>query len=182
MPSGSFAIALQKTASSGGSGYISFGGIPPVKTYGNTVTVRFIPPKNPGDGQTEYIVPLDGFRFTGSDTITKSAAPLEGLIDSGTSVLLVPAAIARAYNALWDPATQDAPPLSVLIGGTAFALDQEDLRIKGPTGYSSAVMAARKTILGDTFMRNVVSVFEVSAGQMRFASTNPKTGPERAMS
>lgn len=141
--------------------------------------MRFVPPKSIARGQTEYTIPLNGFRFRGSEATFGKVPPIDGLVDSGTSVLLVPAAIARAYNALWDPKTQDAPPFSVVIGDVEFPLNQEDLRVKNANGYSSAVMPARKCILGDTFMRNVVSVFDVGAGQMRFSSTNPKSGPEQ---
>lgn len=179
-PAGSFAIALQRDNSTAGQGYLSFGGIPPVRTYGAITNVKFAPPRvtpRTHGLQSEYTVRLDGFRFAGIDATAYDYSG-EGLIDSGTSVLLAPAAIARSYNAQWDPNTQEAPPFSVVIGGREFPIDPADLKIKTSKGYASAVMPARKTILGDTFMRNVVSVFDIAGGQMRFASTNPQAGPE----
>lgn len=182
-PTGSFAIALQRDGSTAGTGFLSFGGIPPVRTYGETVTAAFVRPKNSAKGQSEYIVMIDGFKI-GSPGVSASSPALvrsEALIDSGTAVLLVPAEVAKAYNNLWNPATQDAPPMSVIISGKEYPIDPTDLRITTGGRSSSAVIASRKTILGDTFMRNVVSVFDVGAGQMRFASTNPAAGPEQAM-
>lgn len=177
VPAGYFALALQRESSGIDRGYLSFGGIPPVKTYGPVVSVRFAPPKNtaraPGQ-QTEYTVVLDGFKFPGSDAVPSArVSGEEGLIDSGTSVLLAQPAVARAYNAKWDPATQEPPPFSVLIGGQEFPIDPRDIKLKTPNGFASAVMPSRKTILGDTFMRNTLSVFDLARGEMRFASTNP---------
>lgn len=119
----------------------------------------------------EYTIPIENFKFTGSDLLSKNTIS-EGLVDSGTSVLLAPQAIAKAYNSLWNPETEPAPPFSVVIGGVDFTIDPEDLRMRTANGYVSAVVAARKTILGDTFMRNVLSVFDIGSGQMHFASTN----------
>lgn len=176
IPNNFFAIALQRDKSEGG--YLSFGGLPPVKTYGSTVAIPFAPPRDLAKGQSEYTISIDGFVF-GDATVAKPASPnIEALIDSGTSILLVPATVARAYNALWDPKAQDAPPLSIILGGKEFALDTRDLKITANGKTSSAVAASKKTIFGDTFMRNVVSVFDVVASQMRFISTNPASGAE----
>lgn len=176
---GSFAIALQRDAQFPGKGLLTFGGVPAIQTYGQSVAVRFAAPRttpqNNGE-QSEYTVPLDGFKFPGSEKTVASSTQVEGLIDSGTSVLLAPAAMAKAYNSLWDPMTQEAPPFSVLIAGQEFPIQASDLRIRTATGYQSAILPARKTILGDTFMRNVLSVFDVANSQMRFVSTNMKAG------
>lgn len=185
VPEGYFAIALQRN-SGPDRGYLSFGGIPPVRTYGPMISVRFAPPKNTARSQgqqTEYTIILDGFKFPGSENVPSAkVVGSEGLVDSGTSVLLVPSAVARAYNAKWDPNTQEPPPFSILIGGQEFPLDARDLRIRTPNGFASAVMPSRKTILGDTFMRNVLSVFDVARGEMRFASTNPASGADSKVS
>lgn len=182
VPAGSFAIALQRDNATTGQGYLSFGGIPPVRTFGPSASVKFAPPRltpRTRGQQSEYTIALDGFRFAGLDAAAYNVTG-EGLIDSGTSVLLAPAAVARSYNAQWDPNTDEAPPFSVVIAGREFPIDPSDLKIKTSKGFASAVMASRKTILGDTFMRNVVSVFDIAGGQMRFTSTNPKAGPENS--
>lgn len=176
---GSFAIALQRDAQTPGKGLLTFGGVPAVQTYGQSVAVRFAAPRMTARNvseQSEYSVPLDGFKFPGSEKMAPSSARVDGLIDSGTSVLLAPAAVAKAYNLLWDPKTQEAPPFSVLIAGQEFPIQSSDLRIKTTTGYQSAILPARRTILGDTFMRNVLSVFDVANSQMRFVSINANAG------
>ncbi|BFZ55188.1 hypothetical protein PYCC9005_002228 [Savitreella phatthalungensis] len=129
--------------------------------------------------RTEYLIEIDGFEFPGSSTVDmrqgQEGSKLRALVDSGTSVMLVPPAVAKAYNAGWNPSDPGSvpPTLNVVIGGVKFPIDVRDIKLKSASGrMSSAVMPSSRIILGDTFMRNVVSVFAVTDEKMRFVSTN----------
>ena len=191
---GVFAISLHREGTAGTSdgrggqtvrgGFLSFGGVPPTQTYGDVVQVPMSEPRRNGE-RTEYDITIDGFKFQGSDQIqgantgafgSPGGGQIVALIDSGTSVILAPRPVVQAYNRLWSPNTRgsEAPPLSVVIGGREFPIDPRDIKLVARSGRaSSAIQPSSKVILGDTFMRNVVSVFDVSGEKMRFASTNP---------
>lgn len=117
------------------------------------------------------------------------------VVDSGTNYNLVPSDIATAINAAFIPAAvynedtgnsdvscdAEVPSVGIAIGGTAFYMDDLDLIItqKNIDGtescYSAFIDGGNEIregffILGSNFMRNVISVFDVGAGQMRFAA------------
>lgn len=199
IPRGIFAIALHRdesalqkrqNAATIRGGFLSFGGVPTTTTYGDVVQVPMSNPRRGGE-RTEYDVEIDGFKFPGSDRVLSSTGgptgafgtpggKIDALIDSGTSIMLAPPEVVQAYNRLWNPNQPGSqpPPLSIVIGGREFPIDPRDIKLVSRGGRAgTALQASRKVILGDTFMRNVVSVFDITGEKMRFASTNPAAGP-----
>lgn len=150
-----------------------------------------IKPSSPASTETfvawaEYAYPsayVDG-------TLTlASSAP--AIVDSGTSLTYLPPVIASLVNAAFDPpgvynalyglyeVTKDAVPpyVAVVIEGTEFQVSAEGLLpsygFDDTTGLSFAGIQSNTgiglTILGDTFLTGVVTVFDIGASQMRFA-------------
>jgi hypothetical protein len=143
---------------SGGStvpnlGSITFGGKPSTSTYpvtGTTVTVPNVNIPREIDGKVVtapayYTVKVDSFNFPGSTSVQTTTQRV--IIDSGTTLLYLPTAVAKAYNAKWPKGARsngqgewivscrDTPPsLSVTIGGQTFTLDAADLIYPGNNG------------------------------------------------
>ncbi|CAK3872164.1 aspartic peptidase domain-containing [Lecanosticta acicola] len=120
------------------------------------------------------------------------------IVDSGTTFTLVPAPIMKGIAAAFDPPAQynqeeeiyeadchaAAPELAVRIGGHNFLLDKRDLLIQGENGgldtqTGLCVLGVQNkppdgpNVLGDTFLKNVVAVFDVGKKEMRFRSSPP---------
>ena len=114
------------------------------------------------------------------------------IVDSGTTLLALPSKMASDIFALYDPpasfvpeqggyfAPCDAavPELSVVIGGHPFRISAADMLLQSQTISSNgstlclvgvADGGEGPYILGDTFLNNVVAVFDVGASEMRFA-------------
>ncbi|KAI0475154.1 acid protease [Xylariaceae sp. FL0804] len=116
------------------------------------------------------------------------------IIDSGTTLVYLPTAIAESYYEMFDPPAEyvedegayfascdaDAPAFAVVIGGQAFDISAADLlwqdyAIDGGLCLVGIVDGGDEGgyILGDVFMNNVLSVFDVGASEMRFAQRVP---------
>lgn len=114
-------------------------------------------------------------------------------MDSGTTLNYVPTPLAYAINNAFDPpATYAAdegvfivdcnatsPSVGITIGGTLFNINSLDLILLAGTDPNiciSGVMDGGNNattnvyILGDTFQKNVVTVFDVGASELRFAA------------
>ena len=136
-----------------GLGVIAFGGIAPVPVTSTAVTVPMQAVAVTG-GTTEllwYLVDIDAYTFPGSDALNTSGS---AILDTGTPLNAVPAPIAQAFNARFDPpATYDAdsqmffvdcgataPAFSVMLGGVAFAVDPADQVVPFLNGTSGEVV------------------------------------------
>ncbi|KAK4507681.1 hypothetical protein PRZ48_001416 [Zasmidium cellare] len=147
-----------------------------------------------------YTIDVDGFAVSNSTStqfnpygnINPYKTPLIGnetdvIVDSGTSLCYVPddvaAEIADAFNppAYWDSSTYayfvdceaTAPVFGVSIEQKIFYINAEDLII--PVSESLCVTGVQPrmgglNILGGTFMKNVLTVFDIGAEQLRFAA------------
>ena len=110
------------------------------------------------------------------------------IVDSGTSLIYLPEAQVLYINAAFDPPTYldqvsgydvipcnaTAPEVGVLIGGTTFYIDAEDMILDLGLDNGLCVSGVQNgggavNILGDVFLRNVIAVFDVGAAEMRFA-------------
>ncbi|KAK2063368.1 acid protease [Colletotrichum caudatum] len=115
------------------------------------------------------------------------------IVDSGTTLTIVPSDISDAfaatvpgsfYNVLsgvyYAPCNATVPAFGVVIDGHAFYADKADLlQTSSPVdnGDGTFICLLGVTdggggpyILGDTMMNSLVTVFDVGAGMMRFAS------------
>lgn len=113
------------------------------------------------------------------------------IVDSGTTLLILPTEMTKDIAGLFDPpavliASEGAyfapcnavvPEVSVVIGGVPFGIAAADLLLQGqtlPNDTSSCLVGFNDGgngpfTLGDTFLNNVVAVFDVGASEMRFA-------------
>lgn len=132
---------------------------------------------------TFYAVDVDGLSYR----TARSQRSIQYIVDSGTTLFYVPSADAAAINALFVPPAQlvqgnyliecnaKPPQIGVKIGGTVLPLNPQDLIYKTSTSSSVCQSGIQDGgtgpyILGDVFMVNVISVFDVGNMQMRFAS------------
>ncbi|KAM0544703.1 hypothetical protein ACHAPJ_011690 [Fusarium lateritium] len=125
-----------------------------------------------------------------SNTTTNSTA-FQAVVDSGNPRNMFPDAVARKINAAFDPpgvydkkrdafvvdCDARAPALGVVIGGDTFWHDQRDMIMHAKDGVcTSGVGATQEALditvhfLGDTFLKNVVSVFDFGMNKMKFAA------------
>lgn len=136
----------------------------------------------------------------GQNLQDRQQRPTVYIVDSGTTIIYTPDDIALAINNAFDPpAFYDrytgewfvdcdaiAPEVTVQINGTSFSINPADLILNNvspiagadidpnePTPCGSGIGAAGQDglyVLGDVFLRNVLAVFDVGAGEMRFAA------------
>ncbi|KAK2046758.1 acid protease [Colletotrichum somersetense] len=201
------------------TGQLAFGGLPPVKTKGEFIStpIRMIAIySDMTAANTEYsfytIIP-DGYVInnatlapTTNETLASSkwntavskpagfhsnVTPI--IVDSGTTLTLVPSDISDAfaatipgsfYNALsgvyYAPCNATVPVFGVVINGHTFYADKADLlQTSDPVDNGDGTFICLvgvsdggegPYILGDTLMNSLVTVFDVGAGMMRFAS------------
>jgi hypothetical protein len=126
-------------------GFIAFGGMPPVDLDKTAVTVP-VQGYSASTGEPSstdavffyYTVDVDAYTFPGSTKVATSNN--NTILDSGTTLNLVPTKVAKAYNAQFVPkATLDrdsglyfvdcnatVPAFSVTLGGKVFPIDARD--------------------------------------------------------
>jgi hypothetical protein len=197
-----FSLALNRPSE--GPGMLALGGLPgaPIrfsKEFAKvpmqhlSISPRERPPKGE-DGFNDYmfyIVTADGFSVGGSSASTNTTKT-ELIIDSGSPLSYVPAAVAKAIHASWSPPVKQdrltkqylfnckstkPPRIGVKFGpGTVF-FDPGDLMIVASGGLClSGIQEApgkganARSILGGSFLKSVVAVFDVGAAEMRFAN------------
>jgi hypothetical protein len=192
-----FSLALNRQKEA--PGILALGGLPgaPIKynstwakspmqylTFGNDD-----PTKKPyGDFDYRlYRLSIDGFSV---GSAPYNAKKTQVSVDSGTAAMLLPTDIAKAFNALWSPAATfdrnagwvvpcnaKAPKFGVKIGGVMVWVEGEDLMTPHEPGMpgnlcASAVQQASvpgSGMLGSSFLKAVVAVFDVGGAELRFA-------------
>ncbi|KAK2601449.1 hypothetical protein N8I77_010898 [Diaporthe amygdali] len=133
-----------------------------------------------------------------TDSWSKLAAPatvnttqFPVIVDSGTTLLYLPTDLYDDIAALYDPpavyiedegasfapCNASVPYVGVKIGGKVFNISDADLLMQEvvdpTTGYcliGPQDGGSGPYILGDTFMNNVISVFDIGASEIRFAA------------
>jgi len=173
-------------------GAITFGGIPEGCTTGTTVTVPNINFTTSIGGYNHsvpaYYTTSASFKFPGSKSINTTTPRI--ILDSGTTLIYLTNEIAEAYNKHWSPAATfdesngiyfvdcnaKAPSLTVVIGGVEFEVDSRDLIYSATDGVANdcissvipgdSLGATSVSILGDRFMVNVVSTFNIETGEI----------------
>ncbi|KAI1080628.1 aspartic peptidase domain-containing protein [Whalleya microplaca] len=183
----SFAMSRDESRS-----YIAFGGVPPVPT-GEYTTVP-IQKGTTTSGTTDYFyydIPIDSMHWNGT-TISQTATNLPNmLVDSGTTINLFPSNVAAAINDAFDPpgsqedsmvwsvACDAVPPtLDIVIGGLPIRTHPSSMILPetetapGSNICLSGIGAGQSGsyILGDTFMQEIVAVFDVGEKmELKFA-------------
>jgi hypothetical protein len=135
-----------------------------------------------------YVITADSLAYGGPNNTSNST---QYIVDSGTPLNYIPVADAAAINALYDPpAVADpeagsylvqcnatAPEFGVTIGGQTFYTNPYDMFAPDPSlpdGTCISALqpeaAAGRYVLGATFFKNVLAVFDVGNLTMQFAS------------
>ena len=149
---------------------------------------------------TFYTITVNGFEYQSAQSNWNLASWLtyfgnpndlstaQVIIDSGTTVNYLPQTIADQVNELFIPPAEydpglgyyvvdcdaKAPEFGIKIGPEIFYVNPLDNILKlSPTKCITGISATGPggiSILGHTFLKNVVAVFDVGASQMRFAA------------
>jgi hypothetical protein len=179
-----FSLALTR----GGSGYLAFGGIPPVKTEGDWAeTPIWVTQINEDWNYSFYSIKPDSWIYPGAEPDQTGLY----IVDSGSTVSYVDSTVVTSVAAAVVPpawknngfyyvaCNAKAPEFGVQIAGKSFMIDAKDMILNlGGTDCVLGFQDARASgitqgtnaigILGDTFMNNVVAVHDVGAAKMRF--------------
>ena len=178
-----FSLAIERGTA---GGYLALGGLPPV-TFDPTFTSAPIDVLSiaPQLGVAFYTITVDSYDYAGS-----SSSSSQAIVDSGTTLIYAPSDVAKSVNAAFSPPAQllqnqgayfvncnaTAPAFSVKVAGTEFAVNAADLiyedSVDSATGLCLTGIqdgGSGPYILGDVFLQNVVAIFDVGAGEMRFA-------------
>ncbi|KAJ5894202.1 acid protease [Penicillium taxi] len=191
-----FSLAILRDVS-GDAGYLTLGGLPPI-TFNETWTstdILITSIEGYSKGYDFYTINIDSVSVNGKTISGAGGTDIQYIVDSGTTLNYYPTAVADAVNAAFEPAATynsdegayvvdckaTAPTHTITIGGTAFTINPLDLIlyagtddegndicitgiVDGGDDYSEDVF-----ILGDTFQKNVVTVFDVGATELKFA-------------
>ena len=146
-----------------------------------------------------YEIQTDGFAFSSSPSTQFNPYPNSNprkrnlvasgsiIVDSGTSLVYAPNNVAAGVAAaFYPPASYDSstdayfvsctaqpPVFGVSIGKKIFYVNGLDMIVPSSEGQCISGVQPNNgglTILGDVWMKNVISVFDIGAEQMRFAS------------
>lgn len=200
-----FSLAIERGPANGLAGVLAIGGIPPVKVSSPFISSPIVKTQFPFAGDVSsptyqfYSIYPDAFVFGQRNHSAHAAEPatttanltafdsskILHLVDSGTSLNLLPQEIADAVNAqfvppaVYDPSeglytvpcNAKAPYFGVKISGQTLFFNTKDMIFKFNGVCRSTITGGGEPyILGDPFFRNVLVVFDVGAGLMRFAS------------
>ncbi|KAJ7483177.1 acid protease [Mycena latifolia] len=158
----------------------------PVQGYSTTTGE----PSNKNPVYFYYTVDVGAYVFHGSTKLNTSNS--NTILDTGTTLNYLPSKVAKAYNTGFVPtATYDedqglyfvgcnatAPAFSVTIGGKNFPIDARDQILEAGTDDDGNLVCISGTqdggadtpdnvfILGDVFLHNVVSTFNIEANTM----------------
>ncbi|KAB8304306.1 hypothetical protein EYC80_003717 [Monilinia laxa] len=190
-----FSLAIERDVS-GPAGYLALGGVPPVDFVQDFASTPILVTSISGYPKAYdfYTINIEGAYLNGK-AISGAAEP-SYIVDSGTTLNYFPTSVANAINNAFVPAavysdeegayvvscTAVPPVFGIKIGGTIFYTnpldlillagtddDGNDLCISGIEDGGSDSSDAL-FILGDTFQKNVVTVFDVGAGVLQFAA------------
>jgi hypothetical protein len=203
-----FSIALNRDVSESEEapgGILAVGGIPniPHGTFWSSSNITVIGIDGT-TGQPEYqfyVITVDGWavsknqnadfdvKMTGNTRKTPllSAPTQNVIVDSGTSLIYAPSAVAASVAAAFNPpAAVDSstdlyhvacnatvPLFGIVVSSKVFYINRLDMIIDSGLGF--CVMGVQDntgglTIVGDVFFRNVLTVFDVGAAQVRFSA------------
>ncbi|OJJ94803.1 hypothetical protein ASPACDRAFT_48497 [Aspergillus aculeatus ATCC 16872] len=129
---------------------------------------------------------------TGAQDLTTNATSFQAFTDTGNELSFLPAAVVEPINALFAPPAvyddasgvyvvdcdAEAPTFGVTIGDQTFYHEGRDLIYQTGDGVCVSALAASESvayegivlnILGASFLKNVVSVYDFGKNELRFA-------------
>lgn len=187
-----FSLAILRDVS-GASGYLSLGGTPPVDFVDDFTSTPILITTIDGFEKTYDFYTIE------VDSIELGAKSLPGgkyIVDSGTTLNYLPTNITNAINNAFNPPAvytesdgayivdckAKPPAVAITIGGTVFHTNPLDMILLAGTDISGKDVCISGIddggdnpdedvyILGDVFQKNVVTVFDIGATEMRFAA------------
>ncbi|KAG6281288.1 hypothetical protein E4U48_007234 [Claviceps purpurea] len=183
-----FSVALMKNSS---DGIIAWGGLPPSLAHSDDYAATDLIVANMfGSAESSwqysfYTIIPDGIKWGQMSDETKYPY----VVDTGTTLNYLPPPLAEAiaaafqpravylyqFGAYFAPCDSIPPRFAVVISGVEFWINPADLiyrdMVDPTTGYCAVAIASGGSgpyILGDVFLQNVVSVFDVGGAEMRF--------------
>ncbi|KAJ5630926.1 acid protease [Penicillium longicatenatum] len=191
-----FSLAILRDVS-GDAGYLTLGGLPPIDFNETFTTTDILVTSIEGysDSYDFYTINIDSMSINGKAISGSGGSDIQYIVDSGTTLNYYPTSVADAVNAAFDPAAvysddegayvvdcdATAPTHTITIGGTAFTINPLDMILYAGTDDDGNAVCISGIddggddssedlyILGDTFQKNVVTVFDVGAVEMKFA-------------
>jgi len=191
VPLDAFSLLIERDTT-GASGFLALGGVPDVAFTQNFTSTPIIITKITGFpvALDFYTINIDSVVLNGAAVAKSGGASVEYIVDSGTTLNYFPTAVANAINAAFVPAaklsasegayivscTAKAPAVSISIGGVLFTINPLDLILDNGDGTcisgiddGGSSLTADVFILGDVFQKNVVTLFDIGAGNLQFA-------------
>ncbi|EGO56300.1 hypothetical protein NEUTE1DRAFT_130304 [Neurospora tetrasperma FGSC 2508] len=171
-----FAVTLGRASDPVNEGQITFGGVDPSK-YTGDITYTNLAKDNRG----AWIIPIDGFGFGGKKVTFQGRTTY---IDTGTSFAFGPPADVTALHKLipgsttvdevtWYVPCSDSP-IEVTFSGVTYKISAKDWQAGSGTSCRSNIygreVVANGWLLGDVFLKNVYSVFDVDKKRIGFAA------------
>ncbi|ODM20647.1 hypothetical protein SI65_03700 [Aspergillus cristatus] len=180
-------------------GYLSLGELPPVKHSDQWATVpveiyRTIPVEFTSGNRTRFwwTTTVQSVRYGSKSANKDNSTAFQTFVDSGNNFSYLPAAVVDSVNALFDPPARfddssklyvvdcnaKAPVFGLQLGNQTFYHNPADLIQKVDNDLCVSSLAASEdarvgditvSILGVSFLKSVVAVFDFGKDEMRFA-------------
>jgi aspergillopepsin I len=191
-----FSLAISRDIS-GPSGYLALGGLPDVDFTPDFTSTPILITTIAGYPKAFdfYTINIDSIVLNGS-LLSGSGGDIEYIVDSGTTLNYFPTQFANMVNSQFSPPAEfnadfgayvvdcnaTTPELGIKINGTTFEINSLDLILLAGQDENGndicisgiddggADLTEDVFILGDTFQKNVVTVFDVGAAELRFAA------------
>ena len=171
-----FGISLNRNSDGPNTGEINFGAPDPSKYNGNLNYIGVSPSSTLGD----WAIPLDN---AGSGANEAGITGELAYIDTGTSYIFcppascstfyaqIPGAVLTSDNETWTVPCATTISLTFTFGGTAYTVSPKDWIGPMVDGVCTSnvfghVVVAGAWLLGDTFLKNVYTVFDVDQNRI----------------
>ncbi|KAK3397028.1 aspartic peptidase domain-containing protein [Sordaria brevicollis] len=178
-----FAVTLGRASDPNNEGQITFGAVDSTK-YKGDITYTDLAKDNKG----AWVIPIDGFGFGGKKVTLNGRTTY---IDTGTSFAFGPQSDVTALHKLipgsttvdevtWYVPCSDSP-IEVTFSGVTYKISSKDWQAGSGTSCRSNIygreVVAGGWLLGDVFLKNVYSVFDVDKKRIGFATKVEPTSP-----
>ena len=171
-----FAVTLGRASDPNNEGQITFGAVDSSK-YKGDITYTDLAKDNRG----AWVIPIDGFGFGGKKVTLNGRT---AYIDTGTSFAFGPQSDVTALHKLipgsttvdevtWYVPCSDSP-IEITFSGVTYKISAKDWQAGSGTSCRSNIygreVVTNGWLLGDVFLKNVYSVFDVDKKRIGFAT------------
>jgi hypothetical protein len=174
-----FGVALSAESEPPDSGVVTFGGVDTKKFKGNLYTAPILPPSLL-DATYHFRVQLDAVALNGK---TYAGSQTQAIFDTGTSLSTLPQSVVSqivsdlhgqfnsSVNLYFAPCGQSGT-LSFTFGNMTIDINVSDFMLD--TGQNQCILGVSpsttgESILGDSFLRSVYTVFDIDTPAVHFA-------------